>query len=280
MAIGNIVLGTATGKIGPLVMYHDGGQQITRTNSGKNGSRTYAQLKQRIRFCNPSLFYRLAHNAFFRFAFDDQRPNESEYNCFMRHNLMNDTVWLTKDEMKRGVVMPNKYYLSTGPLDVSLFDDGYHSMGIHLDFSGYPFRWKQVWNALKSAGLEIKQGDMLTGVSVLNGDYYETAKFDYGQLIVDFNDNTLITKLTEIKFGSGTWQISKSSLRWYYDFFGQGAVILSRRTENGVICSDSRIIINNIRSQQQLARMTPEAMHAAIDSFGYQEAILNPKQNE
>lgn len=48
--------------------------------------KTQSQMRQRARFATAVKFYKRATKNFFKFAFEDQKPNESDYNAFMRHN--------------------------------------------------------------------------------------------------------------------------------------------------------------------------------------------------
>lgn len=280
MAIGNIVLGTATGKIGPLVMYHNGGQQITRTNSGKNGSRTYAQVKQRIRFCNPSLFYRLAHNAFFRFAFDDQKPNESEYNAFMRHNLIPNCSWLTKQQFNDGYIAPALYNLTSGPLKFDYIERSESVFYFRLSGLNYPFTMGEFWKSFIKKNQSLKEGDLITWVRFLHSTSTRKPAFYYNQFKVDFSDATVISSSSINLVDGGQYTIAATTWDLNFGTSSLSVLIISRNTPNGVICSNSKFVTTSSVLPVITQFQSPEAMHAAIDSFGYKDAILNPKQNE
>ena len=266
--------------MGPLVMYHDGGQQITRTNSGKNGSRTYAQVKQRIRFCNPSLFYRLAHNAFFRFAFDDQRPNESEYNVFMRHNLMNDTVWLTKKEFEKGIPVHAPYIVSKGSYQdiVSYSANSYAKIDLNADEA--PTTLGEAFRAMCNNFPFVKEGDMMTILVWGFEDPYDPNVIRIWQRIIDFSNDEEINEDGEYYTDTATFFIGPLYWRVAPDTGCADAIVFSRNTANGLLVSPSRINIHTTDIAPYNSHITDAAMLAAIDSFGYQEAILNPKQNE
>lgn len=266
--------------MGPLVMYHDGGQQITRTNSGKNGSRTYAQVKQRIRFCNPSLFYRLAHNAFFRFAYEDQRPNESEYNCFMRHNLIPNCSWLTKQQFKDGFIAPALFNLTSGPLKFNNLQITNSYFTFRLSGLRYPFKMGEFWKQFIIKNPSLKEGDMITWVRFLYSTSSRKPTFYYDQFKIDFDDDTVITARTLKQVDYGQYMIATSGWDMNYYSTALSVLIISRNTTNGVICSDSSFVPNINVTPVITQFQSPEAMKSAIDSFGYQDAILNPKQNE
>lgn len=277
MAIGNIVLGTATGKMGPLVMYHDGGQQITRTNSGKNSSRTYAQVKQRIRFCNPSLFYRLAHNAFFRFAYDDQRPNETEYNAFMRYNLMNDTVWLTKKQFESGFFVAAPYAITRGPLQNITAPATGGAIKIPFTADVRQNTWGKISQRLLDYHKSLQVGDLLTIVGAVSSYSSDGMAFDIWQRIIDPTSTEATTynmlyRSDAIIMSNGTGGIS-----FVWKSAGAIGVVVSRNTPKGVICTNTDMILNDASRALYLPYIRDNAMKAAIDSYGYQQAILNPK---
>ena len=64
------------------------GQQITKDRvTDIANPRTMDQTLQRIPFAQAVKFYKQATKGLFRFAFEDKKPLESDYNAFMRHNV-------------------------------------------------------------------------------------------------------------------------------------------------------------------------------------------------
>ena len=88
MAKGNMLLGYARGSVGDVTFYRDGGLQRARARNRQPANpRSNRQMLQRALFANAVKFHKLAVSKFFRFAFEDKRSNESDYNAFMRENL-------------------------------------------------------------------------------------------------------------------------------------------------------------------------------------------------
>lgn len=88
MAKGNMLLGYARGSVGDVTFYRDGGLQRARARNRKPGNpRSSRQMTQRALFANAVKFHKLAVSKFFKFAFEDKKANESDYNAFMRENL-------------------------------------------------------------------------------------------------------------------------------------------------------------------------------------------------
>lgn len=89
MAKGNMLLGYSRGSVGDVTFYRSGGSQRSRArNRNPNNPKTEKQQKQRSRFANAVKFYKQATTNFFRFAYEDKKVNESDYNAFMRHNTL------------------------------------------------------------------------------------------------------------------------------------------------------------------------------------------------
>lgn len=64
------------------------GQQITKDRvTDIANPKTMDQTIQRIPFAQAVKFYKSMTKNFFKFAYEDKRPLESDYNAFMRHNV-------------------------------------------------------------------------------------------------------------------------------------------------------------------------------------------------
>lgn len=88
MAKGNPMNGMLRGKIGDTIYSRKAGEQHSRAYvSHPSNPRTMKQTGQRVRFGTGAAFFRHAQQNLFRFAYEDQRRDESDYNAFMRHNI-------------------------------------------------------------------------------------------------------------------------------------------------------------------------------------------------
>ena len=93
MAKGNMFIGNGSGKVGNLVVATRAGEQITRVYQPRVANpKSNQQMLQRAKFANAVKFYKKAVQNFFKFAFEDKKKSESDYNAFMRHNIMNSTL--------------------------------------------------------------------------------------------------------------------------------------------------------------------------------------------
>ena len=93
MSKGSLFFGHASGKLGQVVLSTVKGQQIARAWQPKVAHpKTSQQQLQRAKFANSVKFFKRAQQNLFKFAFEDKRKNESDYNAFMRHNVVSSAV--------------------------------------------------------------------------------------------------------------------------------------------------------------------------------------------
>lgn len=94
MSKGSLFFGRATGKLGQIVLSNVKGQQIARAWQPKVANpRTSVQQIQRAKFANSVKFYKRATQNLFKFAYEDKRKTESDYNAFMRHNVERSLIF-------------------------------------------------------------------------------------------------------------------------------------------------------------------------------------------
>lgn len=93
MSKGSLFFGNASGKLGQVVLSTVKGQQIARAWQPRVANpKTSQQQLQRAKFANAVKFFKRAQQNLFKFAFEDKRKNESDYNAFMRHNVVSSAV--------------------------------------------------------------------------------------------------------------------------------------------------------------------------------------------
>lgn len=80
-------VGNARGKLGDAVLYRSKGNTIARAyNPEPKNRRTVSQQSQRSVFSAAVKFYARGVQNLFLFAFENKKPQESDYNAFMRYN--------------------------------------------------------------------------------------------------------------------------------------------------------------------------------------------------
>lgn len=276
MAKGNMLLGYARGSVGDVTFYRDGGTQKARArNRQPSNPRTNKQMTQRALFANCVKFHKLAASKFFKFAFENKKPNESDYNAFMRENI------------KRGVMMSKSCFddwaypalgnwvISRGSLPAITGTYEVGSSTITYPFfefllgSGYttPAADEQTigWFSnllITNNPSRYHVGDIITmvacfgnksGVPAATPPENETSyEFMYWQFLIDVNNTTLIEDLTE---GYYLPTVLDSGKRLGLDFmsedsetFGntliQCGVIHSRNVSGGLLVSTCEMTNN------------------------------------
>lgn len=94
-----------------------GGQQITKDRVYEvSNPRTNGQQGQRAKFAECVQFYKRGVQNFFKFAYEDRKQNESDYNAFMRHNV-GKSCYMTKEQISDAYVpMVGEFMMTAGSL--------------------------------------------------------------------------------------------------------------------------------------------------------------------
>lgn len=81
-------MGTLKGRVGDTVFYvKQGEQNAIKYQSTISNPQSAPQMYQRSRFLAANKFYTRGKQAFFKFAFENKRKGESDFNAFMRENI-------------------------------------------------------------------------------------------------------------------------------------------------------------------------------------------------
>lgn len=97
MAKGSLFFAKARGKIGQIVLSNVNGQEVARSyNENPANPKTANQMYQRGLFADVVKFYTRGQQNFFKFAFENKKKTESDYNAFVRENMING-CYLTKE---------------------------------------------------------------------------------------------------------------------------------------------------------------------------------------
>ena len=116
MAKGSGIIRKVSGKVGDLVYFVRGGQQIIRgvATSSKN-PRTSAQMLQRMKWPNILAVYRTLQ-PYMKDCFESKPAGQTDYNRFMSVNLNSTPVYLEKSDARLGAAIVAPYVISQGSL--------------------------------------------------------------------------------------------------------------------------------------------------------------------
>lgn len=302
MAKGNMLLGMARGSVGDVTFYRDGGLQRARSrNRQPNNPRSNKQQTQRALFANCVKFYKLTAAKFFKFAFENKKVNESDYNAFMRENL------------KRGVMMSKtafycepypalgNWLVSRGSLATlrNANDDNYYApiFDLGAPYSSIPaanITIGEISTAMIASG-RYQVGDIITMLKYLsNGDNIPSAtpnaetdylqtNFVFWQFLVDPNNTNTFASIfgdlarfhivttsannLAIEFGAASTSAAGEEWRLGYQAM---TIIHSRNTANGLLVSTQELTCN--------PRYT-DAITTATTDATYKSAVLTDWQS-
>lgn len=169
MAQGNMLLGYARGSVGDVVFARSKGKQTTRArNRNPFNPRTDSQMIQRSKFTNASNFFTRGTQALFKFAYEDQRVGESDFNAFMRHNVKNSFL-VAKDASETPTYPAfGRWQLSEGSLreiKIQFHEPEEEDEGIYFYFDvpgmGQAAKWGDFSEKLID-NYNARNGDLLT----------------------------------------------------------------------------------------------------------------------
>lgn len=197
---------------------------LAQKNFNPRNPRTTSQMVSRAKFATSAKFYKRATRNFFRFAFEDKKKNESDYNAFMRHNIA-AAVAMNKAQVEN-VSYPavgDRWMLSQGSLsplsggwDIDL-DKSFSFFHIYdpdesEEFDGWDDNVKQLSSILVRY-LGYKAGQIFTLV-VVTSDNFEVGnvsglssvpRWNISQFVINLDDTTLLSDVKHI--GSNYFKI-------------------------------------------------------------------------
>lgn len=298
MAKGNMMLGYSRGSVGDVTFSRLKGQQIAKArNRNPNNPKTKTQMMQRSLFVSATKFYQQARAKFFKFAFEDKKYHESDFNAFMRHNVKNGTnmtqeavkaynypalgLWaLSKGSLEpfvqksegnyykanTGIVVPQSYQVPTkvGELSATLIQSNRFQAGDMLTMVNYGF---------------TRVGEApVPALAPLNDDYM--TYFTFKQMIIDTHSNESLTKYDlGVEVDQTTHVLYITSTGAVYDErYVAVCLIHSRQTANGLLVNDSVLLPSALFDQAVKACADDAYIQQVLNAWGAtEEAILSPR---
>lgn len=289
MSKGSLFFGNASGKLGQVVLSTVKGQQIARAWQPKVANpKTSQQQLQRAKFANAVKFFKRAQQNLFKFAFEDKRKNESDYNAFMRHNVVSSAVIdrMMYDNFNYPA-FANDWLLSYGSLgEISAENEESDKEVVQL--LTLPLGTGEVANltiatasqALVS-NLKAVNGDFVTLVGIksrvktLTEDPVVAPEWHIMQFVVDTtNTSKLLEYLEKQDEDASTFfgKDGKEPANIIFDYSNDGCawlgIILSRVTANGVKVSTSPLVPNYFAYQIYQNTLALPYRQSALNSWG------------
>lgn len=298
MAKGNMMLGYSRGSVGDVTFSRLKGQQIAKArNRNPNNPKTKTQMMQRSLFVSATKFYQQARAKFFKFAFEDKKYHESDFNAFMRHNVKNGTnmtqeavkaynypalgLWaLSKGSLEpfvqksegnyykanTGIVVPQGYQVPTtvGDLSKTLIQSNRFQVGDMLTMVNYGF---------------TRVGEApVPALAPLNDDYM--TYFTFKQMVINTESTESLTKYDLAVEVDGTTHVLyiTSTNEVYDERYVAVCLIHSRQTANGLLVNDSVLLPSALFDQAVKACADDAYIQQVLNAWGAtEEAILSPR---
>lgn len=269
MAKGNMFIGNGSGKVGNLVVSTRAGEQITRVYQPRvSNPKSYSQMLQRAKFANAVKFYKKAVQNFFKFAFEDKKKAESDYNAFMRHNVMNSTLLIKSNVDDAYFPALGRWQMSSGslpnPFDIVKAEASGFSF-INDGIDGSP-NIGQISSSLIGQG--FNSGDIITFVLITSPvnslDFDLSNLYDSGlkqpewlivQFVVDTKDNRSLSQANYVgaRYGGlagyegNSLVVADGAISWDGNFDNEMAAtccIVTRNKESGVMATNTTLFGN------------------------------------
>ena len=298
MAKGNMMLGYSRGSVGDVTFSRLKGQQIAKArNRNPNNPKTKTQMMQRSLFVSATKFYQQARAKFFKFAFEDKKLHESDFNAFMRHNVKNGTNMTQEAVQAYNYPALGMWALSKGSLEpfVQKSEGNYYkaSTGIVVP---QDYQVPTTVGALSSTLIQSNRfqvGDMLTMVNYeftlvgaaempslapLNDDYM--TYFNYKQMVINTESTDALTKYDiDVEVDQTTHVLYITSTGAVYDErYVAVCLIHSRQTANGLLVNDSVLLPSALFEGAVKACAEDVYIQQVLNAWGAtEEAILSPR---
>lgn len=284
MAKGNMLLGMSRGSVGDVTFYRSGGSQRARARNRKPANpMTVRQQTQRAKFANAVKFHKQVTSNFFRFAYEDKKTNESDYNAFMRHNVGNSGFIGAKASKISSWPALGLWEVTAGSLpDITVTSAFRADLGVSGDISTVG----ALSAALIAQGDTWREGDILTvlmyrataaaSLPTVDTDTAHVASSAYIQIVLDSTDSTnlvdVVGNLGGVEFvmtvdevnGFGITGTGEDWSAALTNDLMQCAVIHSRNTASGLLVSTQSMVANK-----------PQVITSALSEEGtYYNAVL------
>ena len=301
MSKGSSYWGTATGKIGNTVVRVRKGVRVESAyQPNVTNPRSRGQVVQRGKFSDAVGFYKRAMSNFFKMAFEDKKTNETDFNAFMRHNVSRAYVYSRQMVTGGEGALPyiGKWLLTFGSLYSPEVKSSASGITVPMLAGATEDTLAGSFSFWIQEGI-VQEGDILTIVRVMTSA--DGAGSD------EYSDEALgllpgFTYTDALPAGVGpVWKVNQyivdtknmsqlGQQPWYKDATGlinfadmgkaatdsarAAAVIITRKTANGLLCSTSQLVWNKKGEDMMTTMATEEWLQGQRKAWSSQDVIL------
>lgn len=300
MSKGSSYWGTATGKIGNTVVRVRKGVRVEAAYQPNVANpRSSGQVVQRGKFSDAVGFYKRAMANFFKMAFEDKRSNETDFNAFMRHNVSRGYVYSRQMVTGGEGALPyiGKWMLTYGSLYSPEVKSSASGITVTILVSSDVSTLADMFAGLIKNGAQ--EGDILTIVRVMTSadgagsdEYSDEALgllpgFTYtdalpagvgpvwkvNQYVVDLKNQTALAEQPWYKDNTGLINFDDMG-KAATNSARAAAVIITRKTANGLLCSTSQLVWNKAGEDMMSAMATEDWLQGQRKAWSSQNVIL------
>lgn len=257
------------------------GQQITkdRVEGGAN-PRTYSQMIQRMLFANAVKFYKHAKAGFFKFAFEDKKTVESDYNAFMRHNALKAVAVGRTEYNQDAFPALGNFVLTMGSLTSPTFQYDADNSAIEFDIASSTkvTTVGHLSERILAQYPSLQPGDIVTIVLVVtslnqDSELEGTAAptWNIRQFVLDVNDSRTCWDTLHIRLQTGNDPalIYGGNGENVGEEFAIGfSIVFSRNTPNGLKVSNSIMKGNGLALDYISQYSTEGAINMCASTWG------------
>lgn len=308
MSKGSSYWGTATGKIGNTVVRVRKGVRVeSMYQPNVSNPRSEGQVYQRGKFQDAVGFYKHALANFFELAYEDKKPNETDFNAFMRYNVSKARVYSKQmiAAASPGIPFIGEWVMSVGSLPtVNVIQDG-QDLALSLTVEGFDNDTTTMgtfFTSLLAAHPTLQQGDIVTIVRIMSGAdaaaddemndpslgwlpaiaigeaYQETPLWVVDQYVI----NTNSTELVKNQPWYASYAADKLKLELAAPIGGNfdstyacaAAVIISRKTAGGLLTSTTSLTWNSVGKEMLDTMASDKWLQGQRKAWGSSDVIL------
>lgn len=275
-------------KKGVTGKYMTVGAQI---NSSPANPKSHAQMQQRAMFANSIKFYQRATSNFFRFAFQDRKPNESDYNAFVRHNVSN-SLFLSRQRVNSSLfpALGSNWQLSEGTLSSCFSGETTpYSSGAGFVLASTDNNTVASYSRYLIDMFGFRPGDIVTFVFVYSpvnasnvgslASALDPPAWTVMQFIVDTSDDTVLTDISQLSQNTSYVPeigVQGSSLVVAYDGAGSSwfGVVHTRIENNKLLANTTFLYPSTIASTLINSMRRASVINEAMESWQANESAL------
>lgn len=307
MSKGSSYWGTATGKIGNTVVRVRKGTRVeSMYQPNVSNPRSEGQVYQRGKFQDAVGFYKRAMSNFFKLAYEDKKPNETDFNAFMRYNTSKGRVY-SKQMIAAGspgIPFIGEWVMSVGSLPTVNVERDADDLVMPLTVDGFSAETSTMgalFTSLLAAHPTLQQGDIVTIVRIVSGaetagadelndpsvglipaitigeDYQEAPLWLVDQYVIDTASSELIKNQPwYVQYATGKFKFNLGVIPNldYTNVACAAAVIVSRKTSSGLLTSTTTLTWN-AKGKQMLDDMaTNNWLQGQRKAWGSSDVIL------